>query len=195
MEKRSISLGSYPKDHQFKSGFRPQIMKTEKVSLRKLDWPDLITYFTLLPTKGENFSSKDLVDYFRYKYISETNLGRWCPPDYLRQTASAKKILALYGKELSIGLIDIMFEKHKEIFGKEFNQIIWSLGVLSSEKTGWLVEKIFIEYEKKNSIEKNYEILRLLERPRSEWNFEEREKYSQYLQKQGAEQNGQTQKS
>jgi hypothetical protein len=166
-------------------------MKTEKVSLRKLDWPDLIVYFSLLPSK-ENFSSKDLVDYFQYKYISEISLERWCSPNYLKQTSCAKKILSLYGKDLSIGLIDIMFEKHKEVFGKEFNQIIWSLGVLSSEKTGWLVEKMLIEYEKKNSIDKNYEIQRLLQKNRADWNYEEREKYSQYLK--GAE-NGQTKES
>ncbi len=155
-----------------------------KVSLRKLDWADIITHFTLLPESGE-FCAKDLVDYFQYKYICQIQLNRWIPPNYLRQTACAKKVLALYGKELSIGLVDILFEKYKEIFDREFNQIIWSLGVLSSEKTGWLVEKALLEYEKKKSEDIKFVISRLEQKKRSEWTFEDREIYNQHIQTQG----------
>lgn len=148
----------------------------EKVSLRKMDWPDIIAYFSLLPSK-ENFASKDLVDYFQFKYLNQTSLNMWVSPNYLRQTSAAKKILSLYGKDLSIGLIDTMFLKYREVFGKEFNQIIWSLGVLSSEKTGWLVEKILLEYQKKVKEDR----LSFKNKPRSEWSFEEREVYEKEL--------------
>lgn len=154
-------------------------MKKE-VSLRKLDWPEIIVHFTLLPSKVD-FSSKDLVDYFQFRYINSTTIERWIPPNYLRQTSCAKKILGLYGRDLSIAFIDIMFDKHKEIFGKDFNQIIWSLGVLSSEKTGFILERIIKEYEKRKSEDDNFVLKRLLEKNRSEWMPEEREFYQKEI--------------
>lgn len=155
-------------------------LKVPKTNLREYDWPDIIGYFTLLPAV-DKFTAKDLVDYFHFKYLNKTGLERWTTPNYRTQKSCATKLMRLYGKEMSIHMIDILFKKHKDILGKDFRDIIWSLGLLSSDKTGWILERIFNEFSK----EKKDFISQLLKKPRKEWTTEEHERFQEYIEGNG----------
>lgn len=157
-------------------------MKKERVNLRLLDWPDIIVYCINLKTK-EELTPKDLVDYFHFRYINIKGLERWTVPQYRTQTAAAKKVLALYGPKFSIKIIDILFDKHELVFGKDFGQIIWSIGIISSEKTGRIMERVFEEYNKEKRDDSHGIVSRLLSKPRSTWTLEERKIFEDALTK------------
>ena len=150
--------------------------KEPKISLRSLDWPDIIAYFAVLPNK-ESFNAKDLVDYFQFKYLNEKGFDRWITPNYITQKRCAVKLINIYGAKFSLTLIDILFRKYENILNKSFNEVIWSLGILSSEKTGWVLEKILIEFNEENKSE----IEQLLKKPRGEWSAEEAIAFQKYM--------------
>lgn len=149
-----------------------------KINLRKLDWPDIIVYFTNMDKDCS--TSKDLVDYFHFLYLSKIDTGKWSTPDYIRQTGSAKKLISLYGSA-SFTLVDTLFDRYKQILGREFQDIRWSLGLLSSEKTGWIMERVFLEINNKESIEKKDVIKRILAKNRQEWSIEEIDTFNDYI--------------
>lgn len=149
-------------------------------NLRKLDWADLIVYFIELESK-EDFGPKDLVDFFHFQYMRKVDLGRWITPSYIREVPRAKIILNLYGKDYSISLVKILFEKYREIFRKEFNEIIWSLGIISSEKTGFLMERAMIEIKKEGSNERLDILEKLNKKDRDTWTSEDNMLYHKLI--------------
>lgn len=153
----------------------------KKTNLRKLDWSDLIVYFVELLNQ-KDFSEKDLLDYFQFRYIDILGIERWVIPNYRMYTSSAKKLLDLYGKEFCIEIIDILFKDYETIFNKEFREIGWSIGLLSSDRTGWILERIFKLYYKSKSTSKRDFIARLLTKPRSQWTPDEREQFEAAIQ-------------
>lgn len=155
-------------------------MKEKPLKLRALDWPDLIVYFTNLRYQ-ENLTAKDIVDYFRFRTLNGMGIERWTTPDYRVQTASAKKLLDLYGIDFTLELIDTLFESYQTVTGKDFGAISWSLGILSSEKTGWIMERLFQVYYSKKSVQQTDSIKRLLSKPRSSWTQEERQFFEQTI--------------
>lgn len=154
--------------------------KEKPIKLRSMDWPDLIVYFTNL-RYGQSITAKDIVDYFRFRTLNGMGIERWATPDYRVQTASAKKLLDLYGEDFTLELIDTLFESYKTVTGKEFGAISWSLGILSSEKTGWMMERLFKVYYDKKSLGDTEAIKRLLAKPRSTWTQEERMFFEQTI--------------
>jgi len=149
---------------------------TNTKGLRTLKWDELAVYFNNLPNKGD-FSPKDLVDYFHFRYLEQTNVRIWTSPNYIRQKQAAKKILALYGNEYSIRLVDTLFQKYDTLLNRNFFDIKWSLGLISSEKMGWLLEKLFVECNKT----KPNRIFTLLQKPRNTWTDEDSVFFSRYL--------------
>ncbi len=120
------------------------------INFKKLDWADLVTYFSILPINN-NISSKDLIDYFQFKRLDGLNLHSWVQPNYILETSLAKRILDDYGSELAFSLIDILFCNYREIFNKEFKDIRFGLYYFTSPKCGWILEKIQTEYVGLNS--------------------------------------------
>ena len=151
------------------------------MSLRKADWADVITYFTLLSDK-EKFSAKDLVDYFHFKYLCRLGIERWTSPNYRRQTSCANKLMDLYGKDLSINLVDALFKYHKTDLNRDFADMQWSLGILSSEKMGWVIEKLLVAMTREVADDKASVLRRLFTKPRQEWTLDETKLYQELLQ-------------
>jgi len=151
-------------------------MKTPKTNLRKLEWESIVEYFSEFSNKDE-ILPKDLVDYFHFRYLENTNIRIWTVPNYIRQSGLAKKLLSLYGGEYSLRLVDVLFEKHHELMGRTFADIKWSLGLLSSDKMGWLMEKLYIECNKSRP----NKIYTLLKKPRNEWTDEEMNFFNAYI--------------
>lgn len=149
--------------------------KAKKTNLRKLAWEEIIPYFSSMQDK--EITPKDLVDYFHFKYLENTNIRIWTVPDYVRQTSLARKLLSLYGGEYSLRLVDTLFEKHQELMGRRFSDIKWSLGLISSDKMGWLLEKLYLECNKARP----NKIFTLLQKPRNEWTDEEKDFFNSYL--------------
>lgn len=158
-----------------------------KTNLRKLDWAEIIIYF--LDIKERYSKPKDLVDYFHFKYLTGVGLNRWTNPNYITQSKCAEKIIDLYGVNFTIDLIDLLFKDYKEIFNKEFMEIRWSLGILSSDKTGWIFEKLLTKYNNSQKQDINSQILKLMEKERRNWTHEDFEKFDKLI-KQRGEQNG-----
>lgn len=150
--------------------------KAKKTNLRKLEWEDIVIYFAELLNK-DDIQPKDLVDYFHFRYLENTNIRIWTAPNYVRQTSLAKKVLSLYGGEYSLRLVDTLFEKYYEIMRRRFEDIRWSLGLISSDKMGWLLEKLYLECNKARP----NKIFSLLQKPRNEWSEEETELFNAYL--------------
>ncbi len=150
-------------------------------SLRQMDWTDIIIHFIELRQR-ESLSDKELLDYFHFRYLTATGLDRWTMPNYRMYKASAKKLLDLYGKDFSIELIDLLFKEYKIVFNKEFGEVRWSIGLLSSDRTGWIIERLLKQYYKEKSTDKQDFIARLLARPRSQWTLEERKQFEEAIQ-------------
>lgn len=155
-------------------------VKAKKYGLREMDFPDLIAYFLELEDK-EDLSPKDLVDLFHFQYLNCLNLDRWFTPNYIRESSCAKKVLQIYGKKDSVDLVKILFNNYREIFNRDFSEIRWSLGILSSEKTGFLVERALTILKKSKSSNKKDILARLLAKPRKDWTFEENRLYNEIL--------------
>ncbi len=147
-----------------------------KQSLRKLDWADVIVYFAMLPSK-EKLDAKDLVDYFHFKYLSCLDIERWTAPDYIRQKACAQKLIDLYDIQFSMKLVDALFKYHKASLDKR-----WSLGILSSEKMGWLTEKLLLAMANEHADDKASKLKKLFAKPRQDWTLEETELYTELIQ-------------
>jgi hypothetical protein len=163
-------------------------MKKKKESLRSLAWADVIVYMVTLCSK-QDFSSKDLVDYFHFKFVTELGIERWTMPNYIRQKQCAQRLMNLYGKDFSIKMIDCLFDHYEEFFHKSFNEIAWSLGILSSDKMGWLHVKLFDRIKQENSILASDRINDLLSR-RDSWTTEERTEFQVLINKKTEEANG-----
>lgn len=142
--------------------------------LRAMDWPDVITYFTTLPSK-EAFSPHDLCDYFHFRFLDAGRINKWTVPNYKRCYASSEKLLSLYGKEFSVSIIDILFRKYNILMDRPFESIHWGMGLLSSDKMGWLLEKIIRIYVQEN--DNRNEVVVLLRKPRALWSYEETKKF------------------
>ncbi len=151
-------------------------MPAKKTNLRSLDWEQLVDYFVRLQNKDQ-ILPKDLVDYFHFRYLENTNIRIWTVPNYFRQNALARKVLSLYGGEYSLRLVDVLFEKHNELLGRRFGDIQWSLGLISSDKMGWLMEKLYLECNKSRP----NKVYLLLQKPRSQWTDEENRFFNSYL--------------
>ncbi len=151
-----------------------------KLQLRKLDWSQLVMHFIDLKEK-KSTSPLEIVDYFHFRYISLAGMNLWVSPDYIRQTPCAKKLLSLYGDKLTIELIDIMFDNYDELLHKKFSDIRWSLGMLSSEKMGWFMEKVFAIYEYNKSTDKKDVLKRLLAKDRKDWTAQELEEFNKLI--------------
>ncbi len=153
----------------------------EEKPLTKQDWPDIITYFTLLKNK-EDINHKDLVEYFHFKYIDLLEINRWTRPDYIKGTSAAKKLLKLYDSKFSIELIDLLFKNYSKYLTDGIKSIQFhGLGLLSSDRNGWLVEKLLLDHKKEISINKKDIIKKLLEKPRESWTQEERDTFRKIL--------------
>lgn len=158
-----------------------------KKSLRQLEWSDIVMYF--LDLRSKEMGPKDIVDYFHFKYLTGVGIERWTTPDYIRQTGCAKKMISLYGDKLTVEYIDILFRNYREILGKDFADVRWSVGILSSEKTGWILEKVFKIWAKEISQDIDLEIKKLLTKGRSNWSREDAIKFTELMNKKG-ENNG-----
>jgi hypothetical protein len=143
---------------------------------RKTQWEDIIVNFVLLKDL-DVINAKDIVDYFMFKYLTIRGFTYWVVPNYKTQVSCAKKLISLYGPKLTIDFIDILFDKYSKIFNKGFNDIVWSLGILSSDKSGWVLDKILEEYY----LNKKITINNILNKKRSNWTDEEFEYYKNYL--------------
>jgi hypothetical protein len=150
-----------------------------KKSLRQLDWAEIIMYF--LEKKQSTMSERDVVDYFHFRILTGVGLNRWTSPNYIKQKPCATKLITLYGDKLTVEFIDTLFDFHKELFHKEFEEIYWSLGLLSSEKMGWLQTQVMVLWEKKKSLAPDDIILTLMKKPRKEWTTEETELFNNAL--------------
>ena len=152
----------------------------KKTNLRKLNWADIIVHFTILKDR-EEFSTKDLLDYFQYKKLEKLEIINWSNPNYRLQTNSAKKLLEIYGKELSVEIVNILFDKFELFYPPNKNICDLTIGTLSSENTGWLLDKIMLEYKK---IKGNQDIdvyNRLLDKSQNQWTQEEFIEYQRIL--------------
>lgn len=118
-------------------------------------------------------TDKEIVDYFQFRYVTNLGVERWVPPDYVYQKASAKKLVGLYGVQFTLELIDSLFDNYQEIFKKKFFEIRWSLGLLSSDKAGWILEKVLLQIKNRSAIDKSNGINELLNKPRNEWTPED----------------------
>lgn len=145
-----------------------------KIKLRNMAWDDIVVYFLF---ELEIKKPKDLVDYFHFKYLTNYGINRWTQPNYITQNGSAKKLIDIYGIEYSIKLIDTLFDSYSSIFNKNFSEIHWSIGLLSSDKTGWIIERLIKTIEKKESTEKNDLLRKLLDKPRAQWTPEDVEEF------------------
>lgn len=152
----------------------------KQIQLKQLDWSKIIIYFSDLKNK-ESITPKEVVDYFHFRYVSGLGIDMWTSPDYIRQTMCAKKLLGLYGQKLTIDLIDIMFDNYNELMNKNFAEVRWSLGMLSSEKMGWFMEKVFKVYEYNRSTEKKDILKRLLAKDRKDWTEEEVDDFTRLI--------------
>lgn len=149
-------------------------MKKKPSITKTMDWTDIIVHCVNLREK-EEIAAKDLVEYFHFKYLTELGLERWTMPQYKTQTKSAEKLLREYGGKFSIIIIDILFDNYKTILRKDFAQIIWSLGLLSSDNAGWIMTAVLTEYNNLKSQDTQSIVKRLLSKPRSTWTIEERQ--------------------
>lgn len=154
-------------------------MKKVTINFRAMCWADIIVYFFALKDK-QDFTDKDLVDYFHFKTIDTMSLDRWTVPNYKQQTGCAKKVLSLYGKEFSLAIIDCLFENYKQLFNKSFSEISWSLGLLSSDRMGWLHSKLFELIKKQKSVDLKDEIERLIQN-KDKWTVSDRERFLMLL--------------
>ncbi len=146
-----------------------------KISLRSLDWNDVIVYFSTLRFE-ENITPKNLVDYFHFKYLDILQIGKWTTPNYLYEIPRARKILSLYGNAFAFSLIDLLFKEYNRVLGRGIQDVrSMGLALLSSDKYGWLMEKLLIIHKENTSKEKADIVARLLSKPRSDWTLEERD--------------------
>ncbi len=142
-----------------------------------MEWSEIVLHFLPYYEKSKP-KAQDLVDYFHFRYLSNVGLDRWTTPNYITQKSCATKLMGLYGYKFSMDLIDALFDNYKTVMGREFSDIQWSLGMLSSERTGWILERLFKIIEKKGILDDNKIVLDLLKKPRKEWTSEEYKQFS-----------------
>lgn len=164
--------------------------KIEKIKLKELPWSEVILYFLDIREK-EKPTTKDISDYFHFRYLTGIGLEKWTSPIYQKEKAIVEKLLRSFDEKMSLELIDVLFDNYSKIYNRKFEEIWWNIGILTSEKCGWVQEKIMIEHAKLKSNDIESQISRIVSKPRKDWTTEEIETFQTLMRKKG-ELNGKT---
>lgn len=145
--------------------------------LKTKQWDEIIMFFFELREK-EELSPSEIVEYFHFKYLTELSINRWTAPSYKFETNSATKLLREYGTKEAIKYIDVLFDNYEKLLNKRFSEIPWSISLLTSERRGYIMTKIFVLLKEQESTDKKAIMDRLLKKPRKDWSREELEQFT-----------------